>query len=60
MNLVRTLGPAIAANNFKAIWVYVTAPITGALTGALCYTLVRIEGDGPRPVASFRRSASTI
>ncbi|KAH9312180.1 hypothetical protein KI387_027215 [Taxus chinensis] len=55
MNLVRTLGPAIAAGNYKAIWVYVVAPITGALVGALTYTVVRIDGDGPRPAASFRR-----
>ncbi|KAG2282185.1 hypothetical protein Bca52824_053405 [Brassica carinata] len=34
MNPVRTLGPAIAANNYRAIWVYLTAPILGALIGA--------------------------
>ncbi|KAK6912289.1 Major intrinsic protein [Dillenia turbinata] len=47
MNPVRTLGPAIAANNFRAIWVYLTAPILGALFGAGVYSAVKLpEGDG--------------
>ncbi|KAK6915115.1 Major intrinsic protein [Dillenia turbinata] len=47
MNPVRTLGPAIAANNFKAIWVYLTAPILGALFGAGVYSAVKLpEEDG--------------
>ncbi|OVA10311.1 Major intrinsic protein [Macleaya cordata] len=41
MNPVRTLGPAIAANNYRAIWVYLTAPILGALCGAGAYSIVR-------------------
>lgn len=41
MNPVRSLGPAIAAGNYKAIWVYIVAPITGALVGAAAYTVVR-------------------
>lgn len=45
MNPVRTLGPAIAANNFKAIWVYLTAPILGALAGAGVYTAVKLPDD---------------
>ncbi|CAI9301665.1 unnamed protein product [Lactuca saligna] len=35
MNSARTLGPAIAANNYKGIWIYLTAPILGALAGAV-------------------------
>ncbi|KAK7261999.1 hypothetical protein RIF29_28327 [Crotalaria pallida] len=47
MNPVRTLGPAIAANNYEAIWVYLVAPILGALGGAGIYTLVKLpEEDG--------------
>ncbi|KAG8379735.1 hypothetical protein BUALT_Bualt07G0120300 [Buddleja alternifolia] len=42
MNPVRTLGPSIAANNYKAIWVYLTAPILGALAGAGAYSAVKI------------------
>ena len=61
MNPVRTLGPAVAANNYKAIWVYMTAPILGALCGAGTYTAVKLpEEDGenhekPSTTRSFRR-----
>ncbi|KAK4485811.1 hypothetical protein RD792_008458 [Penstemon davidsonii] len=41
MNPVRTLGPAIASNNYKAIWVYLTAPFLGALAGAGVYSTVK-------------------
>ncbi|KAE8700604.1 Aquaporin NIP6-1 [Hibiscus syriacus] len=57
MNPIRTLGPAIAANNYKAIWVYFTAPMLGALCGAGTYTAVKLpEEDGEKPsnVRSFR------
>lgn len=59
MNPVRTLGPAIATNNYDTIWVYFVAPTLGALTGAAVYTSVKLgteDADGPaRPVRSFRR-----
>ncbi|XP_076893431.1 aquaporin NIP6-1-like [Bidens hawaiensis] len=60
MNPVRTLGPAIAANNFKGLWIYLTAPILGALAGAGIYTAVKLpEEDGNDPsksqTHSFRR-----
>ncbi|KAI3898234.1 hypothetical protein MKW92_033387 [Papaver armeniacum] len=58
MNPVRTLGPAVAAGNYKAIWVYIIAPTLGALAGSGIYTLIKLqdqEGDPPRPVRSFRR-----
>lgn len=42
MNPVRTLGPAIAVSNFKGIWVYLTAPILGALCGAAVYSAVKL------------------
>ncbi|KAI7727474.1 hypothetical protein M8C21_006201 [Ambrosia artemisiifolia] len=60
MNPVRTLGPAIAANNFKGLWIYLTAPILGALAGAGIYTAVKLpeedanDPNKPQP-HSFRR-----
>ncbi|KAL2463044.1 Aquaporin NIP6-1 [Forsythia ovata] len=45
MNPVRTLGPAIAANNYKAIWIYLTAPILGAIAGAAAYSLVKLPNQ---------------
>ncbi|KAL0683863.1 hypothetical protein Bca4012_050711 [Brassica carinata] len=57
MNPVRTLGPAIAANNYRAIWVYLTAPILGALIGAGTYTVVKLpeEDEEHKEKRSFRR-----
>ncbi|KAK9076612.1 hypothetical protein SSX86_004946 [Deinandra increscens subsp. villosa] len=58
MNPVRTLGPAVAAGNYKVIWVYLLAPTLGALAGAGVYTIVKLqpgEGEEPRPARSFRR-----
>ncbi|KAG2379718.1 Aquaporin NIP6-1 NOD26-like intrinsic protein [Vigna angularis] len=66
MNPVRTLGPAIAANNYKGIWVYLIAPIFGTLCGAGAYTVVKLpeeEATKPPPhspsaiVGSFRSSS---
>ncbi|MCL7041748.1 hypothetical protein MKW94_002014 [Papaver nudicaule] len=45
MNPVRTLGPAVAAGNYRAIWVYAVAPTLGALAGSGVYTLVKLQ-DG--------------
>ncbi|XP_050268749.1 probable aquaporin NIP5-1 [Quercus robur] len=59
MNPVRTLGPAVAAGNYKDLWVFLVAPTLGAITGAGTYTLVKLrDGDvvePPREVRSFRR-----
>jgi len=41
MNPVRSLGPAIAAGDFTSIWVYLTAPILGAVAAAVTYELLR-------------------
>ncbi|WOG92421.1 hypothetical protein DCAR_0311687 [Daucus carota subsp. sativus] len=45
MNPVRTLGPSIATNNYKAIWIYSTAPILDALAGAGTYSLVKLPEE---------------
>ena len=59
MNPVRTLGPAVAAGNYTALWIYLVAPTLGALAGAGAYTAVKLRDDGvgvpPREVRSFRR-----
>ncbi|KAJ8446561.1 hypothetical protein Cgig2_019714 [Carnegiea gigantea] len=61
MNAVRTLGPAIAARNFKGVWIYFTAPILGALCGAGVYTAVKLPSEDeealkqPSGAQSFRR-----
>ncbi|KAK4349720.1 hypothetical protein RND71_032475 [Anisodus tanguticus] len=59
MNPVRTLGPAIAAGNYKSLWIYLVAPTLGALAGAAVYTLVKLRADDttetPHQIRSFRR-----
>ncbi|KAG6521264.1 probable aquaporin NIP5-1 [Zingiber officinale] len=57
MNPVRTLGPAVAAGNYKQIWIYLLAPTAGAIAGATVYTLVKLKGEDEAIPArrSFRR-----
>nr|KAJ0197957.1 hypothetical protein LSAT_V11C700385780 [Lactuca sativa] len=45
MNSARTLGPAMAANNYKGIWIYLTAPILGTLASACIYTAVKLPEE---------------
>ena len=58
MNPVRTLGPAVAAGNYRQLWIYLVAPTLGAVCGAGVYKLVKlrdVNGETPRPQRSFRR-----
>lgn len=57
MNPVRTLGPAIAAGNYKSIWIYLVAPMLGGIAGAGIYSLVKLRGEEEQPqqVRRFRR-----
>jgi aquaporin NIP len=43
MNPARSLGPALAAGQFDALWIYLLAPLIGAALGALAYQLLRGE-----------------
>lgn len=53
MNPVRTLGPAIAAGNYKGIWIYMAAPTLGALAGAVAYTLIKLPEKLPTPQVNY-------
>jgi MIP family channel proteins len=44
MNPARSIGPALVAREWTDQWIYVTAPIVGALAGAMLYQGIR----GPR------------
>lgn len=48
MNPVRTLGPAIAANNYKSNWLYRynVGPVMGMVAGA---TAVRLKDEDATP-----------
>ncbi|KAH7533569.1 hypothetical protein FEM48_Zijuj04G0145200 [Ziziphus jujuba var. spinosa] len=47
MNPVRSLGPAIAAGNYKGLWIYIVAPTLGALAGTAAYTAVKLPQKHP-------------
>ncbi|GFP78804.1 aquaporin nip3-1 [Phtheirospermum japonicum] len=45
MNLVRTLGPASAAGNYKSIWICIVEPNLGAIARVAIYRMVRLQGE---------------
>jgi MIP family channel proteins len=45
MNPARSFGPALIASEWTDFWIYVLAPLTGAIAGALLYGLVRHEPE---------------
>jgi aquaporin NIP len=47
MNPARSLGPALAAGELGALWIYLLAPLIGAPLGALAYQLLRGEHAAP-------------
>ncbi|KAK4857414.1 hypothetical protein QYF36_000359 [Acer negundo] len=57
MNPARTLGPAIVSSQYKGIWVYLVAPILGAVCGAWVYNMVRYTD---KPLREITKSASFL
>jgi MIP family channel proteins len=43
MNPARSIGPALVSGELHDLWVYIAAPLVGAIIGALAYQLVRGE-----------------
>jgi MIP family channel proteins len=54
MNPARSLGPALAAGEFGALWIYLLAPLVGGSLGAVAYQLLRGEATS---VADARHGA---
>ncbi len=48
MNPARSLGPALVGGGFQHLWIYVTAPVLGAVAGSKVYELVRCGGPAPK------------
>ncbi|XP_022740332.1 nodulin-26-like [Durio zibethinus] len=45
MNPARSLGPAVVSGVYKNLWVFIVAPILGAMTATLVYSILRV----PKP-----------
>jgi len=61
MNPARTLGSAVAGNKYTSIWIYMVAPILGAILGALSYNMIRLTDKPVREITktgSFLKSPS--
>ena len=41
MNPARSLGPALISGNFQTVWIYLLAPVVGALLAILCCRCMR-------------------
>ena len=53
MNPARSIGPALVSGELHDLWIYIVAPLAGAIVGALAYQLVR----GEHPAGVLRESA---
>lgn len=51
MNPARSLGPALLSWTWTDQWVYLVAPLAGALLGALAYRALRLASQIPLPTA---------
>ncbi|GAB4827157.1 Aquaporin NIP1-1 [Ancistrocladus abbreviatus] len=57
MNPARSLGPAIIANHYKGLWIYILAPMTGAVAGAWVYNIIRFTD---KPLREITKSGSFL
>lgn len=51
MNPARSLGPALVSLQLKSLWIYLVAPVVGAIAGVLVDRVIRGPGN-PRPPAA--------
>ncbi|KAI3665872.1 hypothetical protein L6452_44507 [Arctium lappa] len=54
MNPARTIGPALASNTYNGIWVYIIGPVTGTISGAMCYSFIRATDKPIQSLSSFK------
>ena len=48
MNPARSIAPAVVSGDLHTLWIYIAAPVAGAVLGALLYQLVRAEPSAVR------------
>ncbi|XP_022768338.1 nodulin-26-like [Durio zibethinus] len=46
MNPARSLGPAVVSGVYKNLWVFIIAPILGAMAATLVYSILRVPKPG--------------
>ncbi|XP_049395276.1 aquaporin NIP2-1-like [Solanum stenotomum] len=51
MNPARTIGPAMASNDYRAIWVYIIGPVCGTLLGAWSYNFIKVNDKPVQAIA---------
>jgi len=58
MNPARTLGPALASNDFEGLWIYFLGPVMGTISGAWTYTFIRFDdtpaNNAPQKLPSLK------
>ncbi|XP_014523482.1 nodulin-26 [Vigna radiata var. radiata] len=57
MNPVRSLGPAFVHSEYRGIWIFILAPILGAVAGAWVYNIIRYTD---KPLREITKSASFL
>ncbi len=57
MNPARSLGPAIVHSEYRGIWIYIVAPILGAVLGAWVYNVIRFTD---KPVREIIKTGSFL
>lgn len=57
MNPARSIGPAIVSHHYKSLWVYMVGPISGAVSGAWVYNLIRFTD---KPLREITKSGSFL
>jgi len=57
MNPARTIGSAVAGNKYTGIWIYMVAPVLGAVMGAWSYNMIRLTD---KPVREITKSGSFL
>nr|P08995.2 RecName: Full=Nodulin-26; Short=N-26 [Glycine max]CAA28471.1 nodulin [Glycine max] len=57
MNPARSLGPAFVHGEYEGIWIYLLAPVVGAIAGAWVYNIVRYTD---KPLSETTKSASFL
>jgi aquaporin NIP len=51
MNPARSIGPAVVSGELHALWLYIVAPLVGAVLGAAAYQLIRGEPGTSAPAS---------